>query len=390
MRILCALTYYRPYTSGLTIYVQRLATALARRGHSVTVLTSQYDPSLPLTELLDGVRVVRAPVLARVSKGVIMPTIGWLATSLALQHDAMSLHLPQFDAPGLALRGRLLRQPVVLTYHSDLQLPFSMLNTVANRVIDAANLVAGTLATRIVAYTQDFADHSPYLRRFREKIVVIPPPVEVAEVSPEAIAAFRERWNLRGPVIGMAARLAAEKGVEVLLRALPKVLAVHPEARVLFAGPHENVLGEEAYAQRLAPEFARFARHWTFLGTLDPREMAAFFPNLDVLVVPSLNSTETFGLVQVEAMLCGTPAIASALPGVRQPVHQTGMGEVVPIGDSDALAAAILRVIELKQRYLRPRDAIAARFSTEKTAAEYERLFEELRRPARARPPAHP
>lgn len=390
MRILCALTYYRPYTSGLTIYVQRLATALARRGHSVTVLTSQYDPSLPLTELQDGVRIVRAPVLARVSKGVIMPTIGWLATSLALQHDAMSLHLPQFDAPGLALRGRLLRQPVVLTYHSDLQLPFSMLNTVANRAVDLANLAAGALATRIVAYTQDFADHSPYLRRFREKIVVIPPPVEVAEVSPEAIAAFRERWNLRGPVIGMAARLAAEKGVEVLLKALPQVLAVHPTARVLFAGPHEHVLGEEAYAQRLAPEFARFARHWTFLGTLDAREMAAFFPNLDVLVVPSLNSTETFGLVQVEAMLCGTPAIASALPGVRQPVHQTGMGEVVPIGDSDALAAAILRVIELKQRYVRPRAAIAAKFSTERTAAAYERLFEELRRPAHSRPPAQP
>lgn len=379
MRILCALTYYRPYISGLTIYVQRLATALARRGHAVTVLTSQYDPSLPLTEWMDGVRVVRAPVVARVSKGVIMPTFGWLATSLARNHDAMSLHLPQFDAPGLALRGRLLRQPVVLTYHSDLQLPFSMLNTVANRVVDVANLAAGVLATRIVAYTQDFADHSPYLRRFREKIVVIPPPVEVAEATPEEIAAFRERWNLRGPVIGMAARLAAEKGVEVLLKALPRVLEVYPEARVLFAGPHENVLGEEAYAQRLAPEFARFSRHWTFLGTLGPREMAAFFPNLDVIVVPSLNSTETFGLVQVEAMLCGVPSIASALPGVRQPVHQTGMGEVVPVGDADALAAAILRVIELRERYVRPRAEIAAKFSTERTAAAYEQLFETLR-----------
>jgi glycosyltransferase involved in cell wall biosynthesis len=380
MRLLCALTYYRPYTSGLTIYVQRLATALVRRGHSVTVLTSQYDPSLPLREELDGVRVVRAPVAARVSKGVIMPTFGWLATSLALQHDAMSLHLPQFDAPGLALRGRLLRQPVVLTYHSDLQLPFSMLNTVANRVVDAANVAAGMLATRVVAYTQDFADHSPFLRRFREKIVVIPPPVEVAAATPEQVAAFRERWNLRGPVIGMAARLAAEKGVEVLLRALPRVLEVHPEARVLFAGPFEHVLGEEAYARRLAPEFARFARNWSFLGTLGAAEMGAFFPNLDVLVVPSLNSTETFGLVQVEAMLCGTPSIAAALPGVRQPVHQTGMGEVVPIGDSEALAAAILRVIELRERYVRPRAEIEAKFSTEKTAVEYERLFAELKR----------
>lgn len=378
MRILCALTYYRPYTSGLTIYVERLARGLARRGHQVTVLTSQYDPSLPKLEWLDGVRVVRAPVLARISKGVLMPTFGWLATRLALEHDAMSLHLPQFDAPGLALRGRLLKQPVVLTYHSDLKLPPSMLNRVANRVVDVANQAAATLATRIVAYTQDFADHSPYLRRWRTKVTIIPPPVEVAGVPESEIDAFRRRWNLQGPVIGMAARLAAEKGVEVLLAALPRILAVYPTARVLFAGPHEHVLGEEAYARRLAPLFAQFRDHWTFLGTLDPREMAVFFPNLDVLVVPSLNSTETFGLVQVEAMLCGTPTVASNLPGVRQPPLMTGMGKVVPIGDATALAEAILEIIGNRAAYVRPREEIAALFSTERTVIEYENLFRQL------------
>lgn len=378
MRILCALTYYRPYTSGLTIYVERLARGLARRGHQVTVLTSQYDPSLPKIEWLDGVRVIRAPVLARISKGVLMPTFGWLATRLALEHDAMSLHLPQFDAPGLALRGRLLKQPVVLTYHSDLKLPPGMLNRVANRVVDVANQAAAALATRIVAYTQDFADHSPYLRLWHTKVTIIPPPVEVAEIPESEIDAFRRRWNLQGPVIGMAARLAAEKGVEVLLAALPRILAVYPTARVLFAGPHEHVLGEEAYARRLAPLFAQFRDHWTFLGTLDPREMAAFFPNLDVLVVPSLNSTETFGLVQVEAMLCGTPTVASNLPGVRQPPLMTGMGKVVPIGDATALAEAILEIIGNRTAYVRPREEIAALFSTERTVIEYENLFRQL------------
>jgi glycosyltransferase involved in cell wall biosynthesis len=379
MRLLIALTYYRPYTSGLTIYAERMAIAMARRGHTVTVLTSQYDPSLPQREILDGVRVVRAPVLARVNKGVIMPTIGWLASALAVQHDAMSLHLPQFDVPGLALRGRLLRQPVVLTYHCDVKLAPGLFNRVANTAVDAANNVGATLATAIVTYTQDYADHSPYLSRFRSKVRIIPPPVELPIVEETEVRAFARRWNIQGPVIGMVARLAAEKGVEVLLEALPRVLETFPNARVMFAGVYQNVLGEEAYAARLAPMLERHRDHWTFMGNLSQRELAAFFPNMSVLVVPSLNSTEAFGLVQVEGMLSGTPSIASALPGVRQPVHQTGMGEVVPIGDSDALASAIVRVIRNRPQYLRPREEIAARYNTERTAAEYEALFEELR-----------
>lgn len=379
MRLLFALTYYRPYTSGLTIYVQRLATALAQRGHTVTVLTSQYDPSLPEREVIDGVRIVRAPVLARVSKGVIMPTIGWLASALAIQHDAMSLHLPQFDASGLALRGWLLRQPVLLTYHCDLLLPPGWLNRAANAAVNISNLIAGNLATAVVAYTQDYADHSPFLSRFRSKVRVIPPPVEVVQLPDEEIQAFRHHWNIQGPVIGMAARLAAEKGVEILLNALPRILEHYPNAHVLYAGQFENVLGEEAYARRLAPLFEQYRNHWTFLGTLGAKGMAAFFPNCDVLVVPSLNSTESFGLVQVEAMLCGTPCIASNLPGVRQPVMQTGMGLVAPIGNSYALADCILQILRDRAHYVRPRSEIAARFSTERTADEYEALIDALR-----------
>jgi glycosyltransferase involved in cell wall biosynthesis len=380
MRLLFALTYYRPYTSGLTIYVERLATELARRGHTVTVLTSQYDPSLPARELMEGVRVVRAPVAARVNKGVIMPTFGWLASALALQHDAMSLHLPQFDTPGLALRGRLLRQPVVLTYHCDLKLAPGLFNRTANAAVDIANNIGGALATTIVTYTQDYADHSPYLSRYRSKVRVIPPPVELPVATDDEIHAFAQRWNIQGPVIGMVARLAAEKGVEVLLNALPRVLSAYPDARVMFAGVYQNVLGEEAYAQRLAPLLNQYRDRWTFLGNLSQRELAAFYPNCAVHVLPSLNSTESFGMVQVEAMLCGTPSIASALPGVRQVVYQTGMGEVVPIGDSAGLGEAIVRVIRNRAQYTRPREEIARMFSTERTATEYEALFAELKR----------
>jgi glycosyltransferase involved in cell wall biosynthesis len=379
MKVLIALTYYRPHTSGLTIYVERLARGLAARGHHVTVLTSQFDRQLPRIERLNHVRVVRAPVMLRVSKGVIMPTFGCLANRFTLWADVLSLHLPQFDAAGIALRGRLLHKPTTLTFHCDLQLPVSIFNRVVNTVIDAANLAAGALADAIVSYTQDYASHSAYLSHFQNKVRIIPPPVEMDRPDPAKVAAFRERWSARNQhVIGMAARLATEKGVEILLNALPRVLECYPNARVLYAGQHQNVLGEEEYARHLRPLFERFRDRWTFLGVLDPQEMAVFFSACDMVVVPSLNSTESFGLVQVEAMLCGTPSIASDLPGVRVPPQSTGMGEVVPIGDSRALAEAILRILDHRERYVRPRGEIEAMYSTQRTAELYEELFEDL------------
>ncbi len=382
MRILIMLTYYRPHTSGLTIYAERMARGLARRGHEVTILTSHFRRDLPYEERLDGVRVVRVPVLFRISKGVIMPTLGLHAWRWALWSDVISLHLPQFDAAGVALRGRLLDKPTVLTYHCDLKLPMGPFNFIVNRVVDLMNDLAGRASHRIVAYTQDFADHSPYLRRFADKLTIIPPPVEMPAAPPEAIAAFRARHNPqgKGPIIGMAARFAAEKGVEVLLEALPLILERHPQAQVWFAGQYEHVVGEGAYARRLMPVIRRYeaAGHWRFFGVLSPQEMAAFYPNLDVLTVPSLNSTESFGLVQVEAMLCGTPSVASDLPGVRQPVLQTGMGEIAPVGDGRGLAEAILRVLADRERYRRPRTEIEALFSTEKTVSHYEALFERM------------
>jgi glycosyltransferase involved in cell wall biosynthesis len=378
MKLLIALTYYRPYTSGLTIYVERLATALAARGHTVTVLTSQYDRTLQREEHSNGVRIVRVPVAARISKGVIMPLLGATAARLIKQHDAVNLHLPQFDTPGLALRGWLRGRPVVLTYHCDVKLAPSLFNRVANAAVNLADDIGARLATAIVTSTQDYADHSPYLSRYQSKVRIVPPPVDMAQAKASEVQAFAQKWRIEGPVIGMAARLAAEKGVEVLLDAWPRVLEAFPHARVLFAGPHENVFGEQAYATRLAPLIARHAKQWTFLGMLSQRDLPAFYANCSSIVVPSLNSTEAFGLVQVEAMLNGTPSIASDLPGVRQPVLQSGMGEVVPVGDSNALASAILRVLADKRKYIRPRTEIEARWSTRTTIAGYEALLTEL------------
>jgi len=382
MRILIILTYYRPHTSGLTIYAERLAKAFVQRGHQVTVMTSQFDRHLARYETIDGVHVVRVPVAIRVSKGVLMPTFGLIANQMALTHDVIQLHLPQLDAAGVALRGRLFKKPTVITYHCDLQMPPGLLNWIANQAVLLMNELAAKLTHRIVTYTQDYAQNSTFLNRHLDKLRVIPPPVELPQTSKEAIVAFRQKSNPGNhrPVIGMAARFATEKGVEVLLDALPQVLAVYPHAQVQFAGAYQNIIGEEAYFSRLYPRIQQYqgSGNWIFLGNLDPGEMSCYYPNLDVLVLPSINSTEAFGLVQIEAMVHGVPSIASNLPGVRQPVIVHEMGKIVPIGDSDGLGKALLDILAQPQNYRRDPSPIRDQYIPDQIAAEYEKLFAEI------------
>ncbi|MET0886004.1 MAG: glycosyltransferase [Mycetocola sp.] len=378
LRVLIVLTYYRPHVSGLTIYADRLARELASRGHQVSVLTSRYDHSLPKEELVDGVRIIRVPVFARVSKGVLMPIMLW-ALRQARRHDAVSIHLPQFDGAAVAVAARLMRRPTVLTYHCDLRLPKGLINRTADAVVFAMNYIAGLLAHRIVAYTQDYANHSPLLRRFPRKIRVVPPPVIMPAAGAEEVVAFRQRVGLgAGPIVGSAARFATEKGLEYLIDAVTILQHEHPDIQVLFAGQYVDVVGEADYWAMLQPKIQALGDCWRFLGVLQPDEMPAFYGAVDVLVVSSVNSTESFGLVQVEAMLDGTPVVATALPGVRQPVAMTGMGVVVPPRDARALADGVAEVLASGDRYVRARHEIEALFDISATVNAYEQLFTEL------------
>ena len=380
MRILTVLTYYRPHTSGLTIYAERLARAFAKRGHHVTLMTTQYDISLPREEVMDGIQVIRIPVSLRISKGVIAPSFGLVASRLVLQNDVVHLHLPQFDAPGVALRARVTGRPVILTYHCDLFLPPGFFNRLVNLVVKFQNNMAALLANHIVTYTQDYADHSSYLSRYRYKLTPLLPPVVLPAVEPGSIERFADTYLTRQqrPVIGMVTRFAAEKGIEVLLEALPKILEKHPKTQVLFAGQYQNVIGEKAYADRLLPRIKKFEEMgcWKFLGNLSQQELTSYYPNLDVLVVPSLNSTEAFGLVQVEAMMNNIPCVASDLPGVRCPVQMHAMGKVVPIGDSSALAESILSIFSERNKYYCDPGNLKHQYDPDTIAVEYERLFE--------------
>lgn len=380
MKIMISTTYFHPYTSGLSVYAIRLANGLADLGHEVIVLTSQHEKALPATEQFGNFQIVRVPVLMRLSKGVLMPGLRKIAREYIEWADVVNLHLPMFESIVLSKIAKDLKKPVLVTYHCDLVMSGGIFNKLAGIVTTGIGNKVLKDASLIVQNSMDYAEHSPVLMKFLEKVVESPTPIVVKPVVEERIEQFRLEYgiSIKDIVIGLAGRVATEKGYEYLAMALPRILEKYPEARVLHAGAWKSVVGERNY-QRQVEEFIRpFGEKWRSLGYLSDEDFETFFAICDVLVFTSLNATESYGIVQLEAMTQGTPIVASDLPGVRQPVIQTGLGKIVPLRDPGAISAAVIDILSLaEQARFVPSDFLAD-FQQDAVAKRYEAWMEIL------------
>ncbi len=360
----------------MQLYIERVAEALVQRGHEVTVLVARHRPDLKPEEVINGVRIVRlwAPPIP-ISRGMLMPMYPFAAYRLMKQHDVVSVHTPMLETGLLAFLAKLTGKQIIVTHHGDLLLPKSLPNRLIQGTMFMLYKLLARQAPRIVAYTEDYADHSYYLKPFRDKVKVIYPPITMPEPQPERVAELRTAWSHDGgPVIGYAGRFVQEKRPDLLIRSLDVINQKFPDARIVFAGqydiPYENTW--ELYQ----PVVQRYKDQLIFLGMIENmQEMANFFAACDVLALTS--DSECFALVQVEAMLCGTPVVMTNTPGGRVPVQVTGMGELTQPGDYKSIGNAILRVLENPQHYHHSREEIAATFSFEETVNRYEALFKE-------------
>jgi glycosyltransferase involved in cell wall biosynthesis len=374
MKILMALDYYRPNYSGLTLFAEQLAGGLARRGHAVCVLTHQHRPELALESEENGVRVVRATVAGRLGKAIVSPAILARALREVPRSDVLHLHAPLVNAVPLSLIASTLRVPIVVTYHCDLQTPSGLGQRFVEVVARASQHFALERASRIITNTEDYARHTRPLVDRAEKVGWILPPVLEPVATGRSADEVRRRLEIAGhPVVFFLGRFAEEKGLPVLLTAFPEIRRRFPGAALVLAGS-QKVAGESVL-DRVAPLLADPSSGVFATGAVPPETLSDLFTIANVLVLPSINSTESFGMVQVEAMLRGVPVVASDLPGVRQPVRMTGMGEIAQPGDAADLARQILAVLEAPERYRRPHAEIQALFSRERTLSEYEAVY---------------
>jgi glycosyltransferase involved in cell wall biosynthesis len=278
------------------------------------------------------------------------------------ESDVVVVNLPQFEGFIPAIWAKLGGKKVIVIYHCEVITD----NWPVKIILCLANWVSLTLAKKIIVYTQDYAASCPELKPFLSKTEEIYPPI------PEIIPGKIKVGGNFDYLVGMAARLAREKGVEYLLEAMPEIEKSlgNKRIKIVVAGPTDPV-GEEVYKKKVLELIANSDGKVELLGTLNEKEMAAFYKQIDVLVLPSVNGTESFGMVQVEAMKQGTPVVATDLPGVRVPIQQTGMGKLVPAKNPHQLAIAIAEVLKYSDKSRKGHGDPKIIFNINKTYEKY-------------------
>ncbi|PYR90354.1 MAG: hypothetical protein DMF84_20795 [Acidobacteria bacterium] len=387
MRILHVVPYYEDAWGygGIPRLASALARGLARRGHQVTVCTTDVadaDHRVPphARRDYDGVSVhvfrnLSNRLAYRYQFFTPVGLSGFLRRSAA-QFDVAHLHACH-HLPGAVAASALRRAgvPYLLSPNGTaLRIERRRLAKLAFDLTIGSRVVPHAARVLAVSRAEDRQLQSAGVPASRVRLV--PNPIDEHEfaIAPEP-RAFRAAHALGdGPVVLYLGTLTPRKGVDVLVRAFARMN--DPSARLVVAG---NDMGSSAAIVALARDAGlrdRFIR----VGLLRGRDRLGALAAADVVVYPSRD--EVFGLVPVEALLCGTPVVVSSDSGCGEVIGQLGGGHIVPVGDAITLADAIAAILRSPALW-RARVATAAararqRFGTDVVCARLEEVYREV------------
>ncbi|MBS7644001.1 glycosyltransferase family 4 protein [Candidatus Bathyarchaeota archaeon] len=374
---------------GLAAHVYDLSRALVRRGLRVDVVTCDFPGALNYEEI-EGVHVYRADAYTIPSPDF----ASWaLLMNLSLQRQAtetMKKEETEIDlihahdwlsAPaGIAIK-HITRKPLVATIHSTESGRRSGLHSDYQRMIHEIEWWLTFEAWRIICCSVFMRNQVHHLFSTPVgKIDVIPNGVDGQKLAlsfnrEEVRSRFAAPWE---KIVLFVGRLVPEKGVNILVGAVPKVLKAYPNVKFVIVG--------DGYMRKALMDDAHMLGVYHkiyFTGFLDDQMLRMLYRSADLAVFPSLY--EPFGIVALEAMAAGLPVIVSDTGGFSEIVDHEVNGIKVPPNNSDALAWWIIRVLSdpsysdwLKHNALKKiSDIYEWDKIAEKTKLVYERILKE-------------
>lgn len=371
MHILHIAWEYPPLVyGGLGRHVGALATAQARAGHDVVVITQ--TESAAIDEVVDGVRVIRvnrADTEVPFREDTLLQWVASLEDSLiqAVErlaptwrpdvihgHDWMIAH-------AVAAAQQLVAAPIVATFHAtEAGRHQGWLPTELSHAVHRIEWWLAHLSTRIIACSAHMQWEINRLFAIPEaSIAVVPNGIDLAQWTTTDSARARSRATYAGdaPLIVFAGRLEWEKGIHTLIDAMHLLLAEVPSARLVIAGKGGKSADLQRHAERL--ELGESVR---FTGWLPEVDLHALVAAADLAVVPSLY--EPFGLVALEAAALGTPVVVARTGGLAEIADGGRIAVPFPPGDAAALARILAAALADPETMQRMAQAASAELAT--------------------------
>jgi len=362
---------FYPDVGGAPLYTMGLGTALAKLGAEPIVITHTHAGQ-PEEDELGGVKVKRL-------KGFVMPRLDRAISAGLARHlheyikfgDFNVVHGQDIYSPMALLSihsARKRKIPSVLTCHS-VHKSGGIWRLIYQPIVSAMKR-----ANRVIAVSGAAKGFCVALGVPDDKIEVIPNGVDLSVFNTDVDgSAMRTKLGVKQePLVATAIRLVKRKGPGHLVNAFSKVLKAIPNAKLAIAGGGAEAANLRAQIKKLGMEKSVF-----MLGKLQREQVAKLMAAADVFVLPSL--FESFGLVLLEAMAVGTPVVCTQTQGALEIIRDGGDGLVAPLGDEDALASAIVRVLSDQQLAERLRTngvkTVHEKFSWEKTAKKTLALY---------------
>lgn len=318
-KLLIASSYFPPKMGGLERYAAEMAKGAARNGYDVEVITSGESKSIDLEKTGDGLNIHRLPFQFRISGTPISARWFWDARRIIRETrpDIINVHLP---VPYLADLVALVAKdtPVIVTCHSG---SMKSRGFFLDLIIDIyeKGILPFTLkkADRIICSSEFI--RQGFLKKYKNRSVAIHPGVDTAFFKKRSIE------PISGKVLFVGDFSTGWKGLDHLVEAIRLV----PEARLHVVGK-----GKSFDAPRT-----------TWHGVLTGDELVAQMQNSQMLVLPSVADSESFGMVLIEAMACGVPVIGTDVGGIPGVISDRENGLLVPPKNPQALAGAISYIL---------------------------------------------
>lgn len=367
--------YYSPDTGGIESVTCSLARGAARAGHRVTVVCFQKSTAKN-EDLLDGVRIVRVPLSRLIASQPLGFKYVLSCLREARQADIVHLHAPNMLAALCSLiigkRPRLL-----VHWHSDV-INKGMLGRLL-RPLETALLKR---ADSIIATSRVYAEASPALRAFSNKVTVVPIGVPDAKHSPSTVS---EESQLPRALLGQiegkkvilaVGRLVPYKGFDVLIEAA-KYLDSDAAVVIVGGGPLQDSLLHAIQSYGVSDKVC-------LAGRLSDECLHKLFATASMYCLPSTYRAEAFGVVLLEAMAYGLPIVATDIPGSGVPwVNKNGVSGInVPVGDAKALAEACNQLLRSERERLQlsqgARDRFLSKFTEDISVAKMMDTYDSL------------